>query len=214
MEKIEKNVLRIPIVFTPRELIKYQETLIFDINSLNKIHVKIKGEGIPLKLEVERTQDQNVDFGITKVGEDDTRIIPIVNNSKKKIDITFNVDNQLEILQKSFIFLNSNPNQIISIAPKETYSLELSFRPSMRIPAFKTELLYKIIENQEKRKLLNIFTTAHGIEMKLMEDTVGFGTVVINSKITKTIQLSNFGDIGSNFEWDTRFCGKYFTIVP
>lgn len=55
MEKIEKNVLRIPIVFTPRELIKYQETLIFDINSLNKIHVKIKGEGIPLKLEVERT---------------------------------------------------------------------------------------------------------------------------------------------------------------
>lgn len=50
--------------------------------------------------------------------------------------------------------------------------------------------------------------------MKLMEDTVGFGTVVINSKITKTIQLSNFGDIGSKFEWDTKFCGKYFTISP
>ena len=48
-------MLRIPIVFTPREMIRYQETLTFDINSLNKIHVKIKGEGIPLKLEVEKT---------------------------------------------------------------------------------------------------------------------------------------------------------------
>lgn len=47
-----------------------------------------------------------------------------------------------------------------------------------------------------------------------MEDTVGFGTVVVNSKITKAIQLSNFGDIGSKFEWDTTFCGKYFSIQP
>ena len=47
-----------------------------------------------------------------------------------------------------------------------------------------------------------------------MEDTVGFGAVVINSKITKTIQLSNFGDIGSKFEWDTLFCSKFFTISP
>lgn len=47
-----------------------------------------------------------------------------------------------------------------------------------------------------------------------MEDTVGFGTVVMNSKISKTVQLSNFGDIGSKFEWDMTFCGKYFTISP
>ena len=70
------------------------------------------------------------------------------------------------------------------------------------------------MDNQEKKKLSNIFTTAHGIEMRLMEDTVGFGTVVVNSKITKSVQLSNFGDIGSKFEWDTKFCGKYFTISP
>ncbi len=30
--------------------------------------VKVKGEGIPLKLELEKTQDQNIDFGVTKVG--------------------------------------------------------------------------------------------------------------------------------------------------
>jgi hydrocephalus-inducing protein len=47
--------------------------------------VKIKGEGIPLKLEVEKTEDQNVDFGITKVGQEETRVVGIVNQSKKKI---------------------------------------------------------------------------------------------------------------------------------
>ena len=61
---------------------------------------------------------------------------------------------------------------------------------------------------------MNVTGCSHGIEMKLMEDTVGFGTVVINSKITKTMQLSNFGDIGSKFDWDTTFCSKYFTITP
>ena len=66
-------------------MIKYQENLTFDINSLNKIHVKIKGEGIPLKLEVERTEDQNVDFGVTKVGHDVSRQIGLVNHSRKKI---------------------------------------------------------------------------------------------------------------------------------
>lgn len=29
---------------------KYNEDLVFDINGLNKIIVKIKGEGVPLKL--------------------------------------------------------------------------------------------------------------------------------------------------------------------
>lgn len=112
------------------------------------------------------------------------------------------------------MFISVSPTQNITIHPREKYDLELAFKPTTRIAPFKSDLVYKIIENQESKKLLNIFTTAHGIEMKLMEDTVGFGAVVINSKISKTIQLSNFGDIGSKFEWDTKFCSKYFTISP
>lgn len=61
---------------------------------------------------------------------------------------------------------------------------------------------------------MNVSACSHGIEMKLMEETVGFGTVVVDSKITKTIQLSNFGDIGSKFEWDMTFSAKYFTMTP
>jgi len=39
-----------------------------------------------------------------------------------------------------------------------------------------------------------------------MEDTVGFGSVVINSRFTKRVQLANLGDIGAKFEWEVDFC--------
>lgn len=42
-ERVENNLLRVPIVFNPREYLKYEEDLVFDINGLNKIVVKVKG---------------------------------------------------------------------------------------------------------------------------------------------------------------------------
>lgn len=47
-----------------------------------------------------------------------------------------------------------------------------------------------------------------------MEDTIGFGAVVINSRLTKTVQLSNLGDVAAKFKWDDSFCRNYFTISP
>jgi hydrocephalus-inducing protein len=47
-----------------------------------------------------------------------------------------------------------------------------------------------------------------------MEDTIGFGPVTINSKKNKSLQLSNLGDIGARYEWDTTFCKRYFSITP
>jgi len=44
-DKKEINVLRVPIIFTPRETIKYDETIVLDINNLHKIEIKLVGEG-------------------------------------------------------------------------------------------------------------------------------------------------------------------------
>jgi hypothetical protein len=38
-EKKELNILKVPIVFTPRECILYNEKVIIDINNLHKIEV-------------------------------------------------------------------------------------------------------------------------------------------------------------------------------
>ena len=44
----DQSKLEIPILFTPRELKRYEETVTFDLNGLHKVNVLVKGEGIPL----------------------------------------------------------------------------------------------------------------------------------------------------------------------
>ena len=39
------------------------------------------------------------------------------------------------------------------------------------------------MENQEIKKLLTVKGASHGVELKLIENTIGFGAVVINSKL-------------------------------
>lgn len=45
------------MLFTPRESIKYNEIVILNINNLHKMEINISGEGIPFKLELEKTED-------------------------------------------------------------------------------------------------------------------------------------------------------------
>ena len=52
--------------------------------------------GVYLKLELDKTEDQNIEFGVTRVGGEASRTVSLVNHSKKKIEITFDVENQLE----------------------------------------------------------------------------------------------------------------------
>lgn len=60
---------------------------------------------------------------------------------------------------------------------------------------------------EEPRQLLAVKGTAHGIELKIMDEVLDFGSVVKDSRLTKTLQMSNFGDVKANFEWDTKtFC--------
>ena len=87
-----------PIVFTPRDYIKYSETITLNINNLHTIDIQISGEGVPMKLELEKSEDQIVDFGIQRVNCDVTKTISIVNQSKKQIRISLDCDDQLKEL--------------------------------------------------------------------------------------------------------------------
>lgn len=99
--------------------------------------------------------------------------------------LTFDVDDQLESLKKNFISVYPEGEFVIN--PRDKKEIELSFNPKVRLHAFKKEVFFKIIENQEVRKLFNVHGNCHGMELKLMEDTIGFGVVTINSKKTKTL---------------------------
>ena len=111
-------------------------------------------------------------------------------------------------------YIKVRPKKEVLINPKERKEIILIFKPSQRLHGFKKELYFKIVDNNEVRKLLTVAGACHGVELKLMEDTAGFGAVVINSKLTRTVQLSNLGDVGAKFNWDVSLCKNYFTINP
>jgi len=67
---------------------------------------------------------------------------------------------------------------------------------------------------EEDRKLLSVHGVAHGIEVKLMDEVAAFGSVVKDSYLTKTLQISNFGDVKATFDWDKTAFTKNFTISP
>lgn len=84
--------MKIPITFIPRECIKYDEVVTFDINNLYTIDIKLQGEGIPLKLELEKTEDTNVDFGVVRVNKESTKTVTLINYSRKPVNLTFDTD--------------------------------------------------------------------------------------------------------------------------
>jgi len=209
----KENVLRIPFIFSPRDNIKYEEIVQFDINGLHKIDVKITGEGIPLRLELEKSEYTNIDFGIVGVQSDVTKTARLVNYGKKAITISFDLEEQKKNLEEKYA-VTIVPEKAFTLGARESTDIEIRFNPQTRLHQFKHELLYQIVDNKETKKLLNIIGCCHGIELKMLEDTIGFGSVVLGSKVTKKCQVVNLGDVPAKFSWDTTFCKRYFTIKP
>lgn len=89
---VEHNVLKIPITFTPRECVKYHDVVTLDINNLHKIDLDISGEGVPFKVELEKAEDQNCDFGVVRVGKESYRTVTLQNLSRKPVTLTFDID--------------------------------------------------------------------------------------------------------------------------
>jgi hydrocephalus-inducing protein len=47
-----------------------------------------------------------------------------------------------------------------------------------------------------------------------MDEVAAFGNVVINSRLTKKIQMSNFGDVKASYAWDKSQFTQNFTVYP
>jgi hypothetical protein len=99
------------------------------------------------------------------------------------------------------------------LKPKEILPVEVRFNPKSRMQNFDLELMVEV-EPNEPRKLLAIHGVSHGIELKLMDEVLSFGSVVKGSRLSKLLQLSNFGDVKAHFKWDSAKYSEHFTIQP
>jgi hydrocephalus-inducing protein len=202
--------LEVPIIFTPRIIKKYAETIKFDFNGLYTIDVNVNGEGIPMQLELVDPDQALVDFGIVSVGGDVTKTVSLVNKSKKPVTFTLAPSNADQFKKCN---LALTPDKEVTLKPREVVPIEIRYAPKQRMPPFDIDLMLNIKDN-ESRQLIQVQGVSHGIEMKLMDAVVAFGSVVRNSRLTKILQLANFGDVKAQYKWDNKVYSKYFTITP
>lgn len=209
----EDHKLQIPIVFCPREIRKYNETIRLDFNNGNYfVDLQISGQGVPLNLDLKDPDHQTTDLGTVSVGGVATRVVPIINRSSKSVKFTITPENK-EAFNKAFLTITPDEKEI-TLKPKETLPVEIKFKPKTRLPNFEHNILLKIDGIEDSRKLFKVIGVAHGIELKIMDEVISFGQVVKDSRLTKTLQMSNFGDVKANFEWEESKFSQNFTISP
>lgn len=208
-EKIE-----IPITFTPRELREYHEVIKLNFNNgLYFIDVVVQGHGIPLHLDLKDPDQAFTNLGVVSVGQEVSKIVPIVNRSLKTIKFKV-VPRDKKAFAANAVSVFPEPSQEIMLKPKESFPVEIRFRPKTRMPPFEHEVMLQIEGIDEPRKIMAVHGVAHGIELKLMDEVAAFGNVVQGSRLTKYIQMSNFGDVKANFSWNKTEFTKNFTISP
>ena len=209
--KLEKII--IPIIFSPREVKKYKEKITFIVNGNHKLSIYMKGEGCRFMLDVESPEDNIIDFGSVTVGKESMRKFVLKNNSKTTVPVDFRVKDQLKTLRQMGIILT--PDLFLDIAPKVSQIFYMKFRPTKRLTSIKTDLMYKFGEDdREVFKSVELIGSSQGFEIKIVEDTLSFGDVVVGSSLVKTLQVCNIGDINAHYKWDTVSCANNFLINP
>ena len=142
-----------------------------------------------------------------------SKIVPVVNRSIQTVKFHV-IPRDKKAFAASTLSQHPEATQEIILKPKESYPVEIRFRPKTRLPPFEHDLMLQIEGIDEPRKFFTVHGVAHGIELKLMDEVAAFGNVVIGSRLTKYIQMSNFGDVKANFSWNKNEFSKNFTINP
>jgi hydrocephalus-inducing protein len=207
------NVLNVPILFTPRECRKYEEKVRLDFNNLYQVDILVKAQGIPLNLDLRDPDQAITDLGIVSVGGSASRTIPILNKSQKAVKFKLRPSNPAAFAAAA-MSMSVDSNATNTLKPKEVLNVTVRFNPKARLPPFSCEVIMEVEGVEEDRVLFSVTGVAHGIELKLMENTLAFGNVVKDSMLTKTMQMSNFGDVKAKYTWDAKAFGKNFTITP
>ena len=78
------------------------------------------------------------------------------------------------------------PDGEMTLKPREVLPLEVRFNPKARLPNFNLDILLEV-EPNEPRKLMSLHGVSHGIELKLMDEVLAFGSVVKGSRLTKML---------------------------
>lgn len=135
----KQNILKIPLFLNLRKLGKIKEEIEFVILNNYKVKVQVKGEGVPLQVELENPENININMGELKVNERSIKNVNLINNSKVPVTLDFDVLDQMSKLMKLNIHFNTTK---LHIGAKSINSLDIIFSPKTRIRNFTIPISY------------------------------------------------------------------------
>lgn len=201
----------VEILFYPRELKVYNETVAFELNGLSVVNVQITGRATEMKVEVADPKERKVKVGTIQVDEKLKRAVRIINNSLATIDFNVTITPSLQALQNTNV-LTVMPTSQLTLKPNQTTDVIVVFQPRKRIAKFCEEVILECAGVSSP--LFTVSGACQGLEVKLDSDAIPFGSVMLGSKSSRKLVMLNTGDMGAAFSWNVEQFAPHFTISP
>jgi len=191
--------MQVPLRFTPRELKEYKGAIPFEINGLYSVNVLYSGEGTILSLGLEEPDRGTLNFGSQRVGAHITKTFKVINRSKRAASFMLHdrVEGGQGILEQRCVTVHPAPGVPITLRPRETCAVQISFQPERRLAQFSEPLLMQV--NGGEKRLIDVIGSCQGEDVKLELSSLNFGDVCESCKVTRKVQLGNAGDLGARF---------------
>lgn len=207
-----KESTTMSISFIPRESLKYEEKVIFELNGLTRREINLQGVGTEMRIELVDNKQKVLGIGTLEIGKSTKKTVKIVNKSVAFIEFNLLFEPKNEILLHDKDILQIQPFQGIKLKPNQILDLQVSFKPKSRIEKFYEEV--KLEYNGICTPLFAINGACHGYNIWIDSNTLPFGAVVQKCSTTKRFVMHNSGDIGACFKWETEKLKPEFSISP
>ncbi len=214
--------LTVPVTFLPREAKAYTAAIPFEINGRHTVTVSIAGSGVPMQVELVNPADKRVHLGALRVGQAVQRSIKVVNRSVRETSLAVHALHEGDLMPLSSLGamgLSVSP-AFLSLAPRGQGTLTVQYAPRQRAPPMDVQLVTVMhgavsVETaaSDARPLLSMHGSCQGMQVQLSMDVLNFGAVCVGSRLSKTLQILNTGDIGTHWSWQSARSGD-FSVSP
>ena len=132
------------VEFKPRETLKYDEEIVFELNGLSRKSIHILGEGAKMKLDLANPANKMVNFGALMIGRNEEAIktAKLVNQSPIPISFTLSLlpSSSVPALQQEGVFSLTPEGEVTLKGNGGSCDISIAFRPKQRVPQFSEEV--------------------------------------------------------------------------
>ncbi|XP_046386766.1 hydrocephalus-inducing protein homolog [Ischnura elegans] len=208
------ETVKIPIIFCPQDYVKYRAVIPFTINGRWKRSVIIKGQAVPLKLELVHARDLAIEFKAVKAGDIVSKIVPVTSKTLVPIVVHFGLSDETDC-EENWNRMTILPNSAVTLSKGEVIDVIVTFSPVHRMRRFTDKVVAFVDDLPEEHPLFVCHATCEEVDIILNNPCVQFGRVPKGITVVSYVSLMNNGDIGKRYKWDRKGkLNKQFTISP